>query len=113
MQLPTQPGSVQYDIFGVHSYPNTVQGRFEKFHAENPHVYVELVAMTRRWLRGGRTRASIAMFFEVMRYNAGISTSGSEGYKLANALRSRYARMIEELNPDLRGVFMQTKLRSP
>lgn len=79
---------------------------FAAFHAENPHVYAELVAMARRARKQGHQKLGIGMLWEVLRWNTLFSTQKDPaGFKLNNDLRSRYAREIQAREPDLAGIF--------
>ncbi len=79
---------------------------FATFHAENPHVYDELVAMARRARAAGHKVIGIGMLWEVLRWNHLFQTvKDAEGFKLNNDLRSRYAREILAREPDLDGIF--------
>jgi hypothetical protein len=82
----------------------TIRESFEKFHQENPHVYQELVSLARLAKSKGRTRFSINMLFEVIRWNRFIQTN-DPSYKLNNSLRSHYARLIMMQEKDLDGLF--------
>lgn len=94
----------------------TLDERFADFHSHNPHVYDALVELAREARRINRTaKLGIGMLFEVLRWQTFLETKGEtprDGYKLNNVFRSRYARLIMERNPDLRGVFDTRELRS-
>lgn len=90
---------------------DTIEGRFMLFHLHNPGVYQRLVQMARDWKANGRTRGSINMFFEVLRYERGLVTKGDD-FKVNNNFRSRYARMIMQDEPGLRGFFDTRELQS-
>jgi hypothetical protein len=91
----------------------SIQEQFEVFHAENPQVYVELVKAARRWreLHGPFSTCGIGFLWERARWVLSMKTTGSV-YKLNNNLRSRYARLIVEQEPDLDGVFHTRELRA-
>lgn len=89
----------------------TIQAQFEEFHAANPHVYKEIVRMALQWKNMGKNCLGIGRVFEVLRWNAAISTS-SVDFKLNNNYRSRYVRMIEDQEPDLVGIFRTRVLQS-
>lgn len=82
----------------------TIQEAFESFHRANPAVYRELCALMRLAKSRGRKRIGIAMLYEVLRWNYFLRTAG-EDFKLNNNFQSRYARLIEKQEPDLRGMF--------
>lgn len=78
--------------------------QFEKFHKENPHVYTELLALSRQAHDRGRRKIGIGMLFEVLRWNRLITTTDTK-FKLNNNYRSRYARLLMDINPELEGLF--------
>ena len=84
---------------------------FLQFHLANPHVFHSLVSLAYQWKNRGHERCGIGMLFEKLRWNSGMMTSGGD-FKLNNNFRSRYARMIEDCNPELRGLFDTRDLRS-
>ena len=77
---------------------------FAAFHACNPHVYDELVALARRLRARGIDRYGIAGLFEVLRYDYTLRTGG-EPFKLNNSYRAYYARMIMANESELAGLF--------
>jgi hypothetical protein len=79
--------------------------KFNEFHAANPEVYHELVALARNLIRFGYTSYGIGALFEVLRYNRSIQTVGST-FKLNNDFRALYSRMIMEKEPDLANFFV-------
>jgi hypothetical protein len=89
-----------------------IQARFEAFHRENPHVYRHLVDLARAYVRRGMTRLSIDHLFHLVRWTMHVQTGGPELFKLNDHFTSRYARLIEECEPDLRGLFHNRHLRS-
>lgn len=91
--------------------PDPLEARFLEFHHANPHVYRALVEMSYEWLAAGHSSGSIAMFFEVLRWRVGITTSG-EQFVLNNSYRSRYARLIAANEPALREFFNTRQLRN-
>lgn len=88
----------------------TIQERFERFHAENPHVYEMFVRFARQ-LRARRARGSAAMIFERMRWETAITTNDPH-FKLNDQYTSRYARLAMAQEPDLAGFFEIRELRS-
>lgn len=82
----------------------SLETRFADFHAANPAIYSTLVEMTRRWKQAGHKTASIAMFFEILRWERGMTTATLD-FKLSNSYRAPYSRLIEAEYPELRGMF--------
>jgi hypothetical protein len=85
--------------------------KFQKFHQENPQVYRELAELARQAKRRGRRKIGIKMLFEVVRWNRFLQTTDKE-FKLNNNLHSRYARLLMEREPELRGIFNLRELKS-
>jgi len=85
--------------------PDTIDQAFFAFHHANPDVYRALVKLARQWKAAGHDRCSVNMLFEVLRYDRGLKTATTDGLKLNNSYRSRYARIIQANEHDLRGFF--------
>lgn len=77
-----------------------LQTKFEAFHRQNPHVLGSIVSLAKRTRDAGRTRGSISQIFEILRYSYSLRTEGDD-YKLANAHRAFYARVVMALHPEL------------
>jgi hypothetical protein len=82
---------------------------FLRFHEDNPEVYERLVEMTRQLSDRGRKRVGMGMLFEVLRWEYFMETDTIEPFKLNNNYRAFYTRMIEQRNPDLRGILTKRK----
>lgn len=83
-----------------------IRRQWLEFHADNPHVYRELVTWARRRVRTtGATRLSINQAFEVLRDRVAMQTRSEDGFKLNNNYRALYSREIMVREPDLRGLF--------
>lgn len=91
---------------------NSIQARFRRFHAANPHVYSGLVRLARQAKRQGVQTYGLAALYEVLRWNRFLETKGEEKLKLSNDFRSRYARLIMDQEPDLQGFFAVRELTS-
>lgn len=89
----------------------SIQRKFEEFHRDNPQVYDRLVHLTRGLVMRGHQRVGMKMLWEVVRWDSMLSTNGVP-WKLNNNFSSRYARLIEEREPDLHGVFEKRELLS-
>lgn len=79
--------------------------RFATFHADNPHVYEQLVQLARRATGRGARRIGMKQLFEVLRWRAMLATSDPDGFKLNNDYTAPYARLIMETEKDLAGIF--------
>lgn len=79
--------------------------KFEKFHADNPHVYDMLVSLLRTWVANThRQKIGIAALFERARWEIAITTT-DPNFKLNNNLKAYYARLIMKQEEDLAGIF--------
>jgi hypothetical protein len=81
-----------------------IEQAFNKFHAENPHVFENLKSMALMLNNKGHKRYGIKALFEVLRYNKAITTSGND-FKLNNNFTALYARKIMEECSKLDGFF--------
>lgn len=94
----------QLDLITLLAGPATIAERFREFHADNPHVYAVLVALTRDYVRRtGRRRVGIAAVYERARWELSLQTT--ETPRLNNSYRAHYARLIMAQEPDLSDVF--------
>lgn len=89
----------------------TIEERFANYHAANPHVYAELVRLAREAKSSGRNRVGAKELFEVCRWHLRLKTRGDE-FGINNTFSSRYADLIQEQEPDLRGLFETRRRRS-
>lgn len=89
----------------------TIQQRFEEFHRDNPHVYAKLVEYARKAQGRAYKRIGIGFLCEIIRWQGG-PTIHKDGFKLSNDFRSRYSRLIEENEPDLKGFFTKRQLEA-
>ncbi|MFB7890284.1 hypothetical protein ACFCZ3_19760 [Cellulosimicrobium cellulans] len=95
---------------GDEPYEESLDERFQRFHAANPHVYTGLRDLALPIARLGK-KTSIKMLWEVLRYQELVRTQGEE-FVLNNSFTSRYARLLMEQEPALRGLFATRELRS-
>lgn len=107
------------DLDGLASTPvtpaerhGTIDERFKSFHEKNPHVYGILVMLARRAKNKGRTRIGMKMLYEVARWHFYINARVEDEYVLNNDYTSRYARLINDNEPDLHGIFEMRRLRA-
>ena len=94
--------------------PSELGLRFVDFHYKHPEVLVELVRLARQATDRGAKKIGIGMLWEVLRWRIVLDELpfDGDGFKLNNDLRSRYARLMMILYPDLEGVFEIRELRS-
>lgn len=92
-------------------HTETIEELFEKFDRENPHVYAQLLELTRQAQDRGSKKIGIKMLFEVVRWNRILATRGDD-FKLNNNYHSRYARKILMEYPELATIFETRSLRA-
>jgi hypothetical protein len=92
-------------------FDKTIDARFAEFHASHPQVYFTLVSLARQAKAVGKTRIGMKALFGRARWEFWLDTRGEE-FKLNNSFSSRFARLIEEKEPDLRGLFEKRTLRA-
>jgi hypothetical protein len=90
----------------------SIRKNFERFHRENPHVYVLLVQYARQVKAAGVTHYAIATLFERVRWHLTIDTKSRDGFKLNNNYRAHYARLIMAQEHDLAGLFELREIHS-
>lgn len=89
----------------------SIQQRFESFHALNPWVFRQLERMTADCAEKGFGHIGIGMLFELLRYRYGAATRG-DAFRLNNSYRSRYARVLIEEHPEWTHLFEVRALRA-
>lgn len=87
-----------------HVAGDTMESRFERFHAMNPHVFAALKELALSLRHSGRQQYGIAALFEVLRFRGALRTQG-DGFKLNNNYRALYARKLMREVPELAGFF--------
>jgi hypothetical protein len=86
---------------------------FQRFHAENPHVYERLKRLAFRLKVRGVERYGMKALWEVLRYEEAVATTAPVGsYRLNNNFTARYARLLMDEEPDLEGFFELRERRS-
>ena len=88
-----------------------IQKKFEKFNQENPSVYTELVRLARVAKIQGVLHYGAKAMFEILRWNF-VLRRQHQNFKIDNNFTSRYARLIDKQERDLRGFFQLRKLQS-
>ena len=90
---------------------DSLDARFARFHAANPHVYRALVALAMPLVRAGCRRIGVKLLIEKLRYEYALATAGDE-FRLNNNYTSRYARLLVADHPELRDIIEQRELRT-
>ncbi|WP_405526810.1 hypothetical protein OG426_30525 [Streptomyces canus] len=89
----------------------SIQQRFEAFHALNPWVLRHLEALATDCVAKGFRRVGIGMLFELLRWRYGEATQG-DAFRLNNNFRSRYVRLLIERHPEWTRLFETRTLRA-
>ena len=90
---------------------DSLDARFARFHAANPHVFRALESLAMQLYRAGARGFGVKLLVEQLRWQYAIATSG-DTFRINNNWPSRYARMLVETHPELRGVIELRELRS-
>jgi hypothetical protein len=85
--------------------------RFAEFHAANPDVYAELVRLAREAKAAGRQRVGMKELWEVARWQLRLRSRG-DAYALDNSFTAPMARLIQDQEPDLAGLFETRKRKA-
>lgn len=116
MSIATPDTQAEFDLVPLvqpeHDPDDTIQARFEAFHAANPWVLTSLEKLTREHLETGARRLGIGMLWEVIRWKYASATRGDD-FKANNNFRSRYVRLLRDLHPEWSDVFNVRELRTP
>lgn len=87
----------------------TLRAEFEKFHAENPHVYRHFKRFALLALARGRKALSVSLIVERIRWEIEIETASNDGFKINNNHSAYYARQFHKDFPELGKVFKTRK----
>lgn len=85
-------------------YSEKTKKDFKQFHAENPEIFTEFLALARKIKNTGRKKYSAEAILQVLRWHRDIQTTG-EPYKISNNFRSMYARLLVYNYPEFQGFF--------
>ncbi|WP_107428685.1 hypothetical protein [Streptomyces kebangsaanensis] len=77
----------------------SIQERFEAFHALNPWVLRHLEQLAADCVAKGFRSVGVGMLFELLRRRYGEATHG-DAFRLNNSYRSRYVRFLIERRPE-------------
>jgi hypothetical protein len=84
--------------------------KFAAYHQAHPEVLYALIELARTERASGRTRLGMKDLFE--QYRKSRAETKDDGLRINNSMSSRYARLLVERCPDLRGLFELRGLRS-
>lgn len=85
--------------------------KFAEYNRENPQVYAALRKFALEAKRAGRERMGMKALFERVRWFTEVETTG-DSFKVNNSYTSFYARMLMDLEPELRGFFETRKAKA-
>jgi len=109
MKVPFTQSELVFQPIKPEPSDSQIYKRFERFHANNPEVYSNLVNLARQFRRKGSNsnrKMGIGMLYEVLRWNFFMEVeAGEEEYKLSNDFRACYARLIMDQEADLQDAF--------
>jgi len=113
-QLPLFDGAPKAKPARKRRPKDWIDKEFAKFHTKHPEVLEQLINHLARLHAEGRARYGVGAVFENFRWHRRIPKEDDpeETYKLNNNYRSRYARLIVALRPELDGVIELRALRS-
>lgn len=79
---------------------------FQRFHAENPHVYERLKRLAFKLKVRGVERYGMKALWEVLRYEEALETNApASSFRLNNNYTASYARLLMAQEEDLEGFF--------
>ena len=97
--------------FGGLSSAGSTETRFWRFHHLNPDVLATLAQLANELKNKGHNKGSIAMLFEVFRWEVmKRTTDPSASFKISNDYKPYYARLLMERYPGLKGFFNLKKM---
>lgn len=87
------------------------KNQFEKFHSENPEVYILFVRFAFEAIRSGRGRYGAKSIIERIRWHTNVETNGKD-FKINNNHAPYYARLFAEEYHEHKDFFVTRELRS-
>ena len=76
-----------------------------QYDTDNPQVYRQLVVYAFQMLHAKRTRGSIDLLFQRLRWYTTVETQSEDDFKLNDQYRAYYARKLMAEYPELAGFF--------
>ena len=110
------PKNCEYDEAGEHvsrslPWKGNTETRFLRFHDLNPDVLPTLAQLAYELKNKGHNKGSIAMLFEVFRWEVmKRTTDPSASFKISNDYKPYYARLLMDTYPGLKGFFVLKKM---
>jgi hypothetical protein len=84
---------------------------FQQFDEANPMIWDYFVRFADEAIRHGRTRLSVSLIIERIRWEVDIVTNSEDDFKLNNNHRPYYARKWLSLHPEMPGFFETRRVR--
>jgi hypothetical protein len=94
------------ELYGV-----SIRDGFNKFIAENPHIYKSFEEQTLRAIKKGRTKISSDLIINYIRWEQFIESSDKH-FKINNSYSAYIARHFIKQNPEYSHLFNLRKLRN-
>ena len=89
-----------------------LQRAFNKYHAQNPHVYALFKKFAKDAKQRGRKFFGAKTVIERVRWSVNIDTVSDDDFKINNNYTSRYVRLLESEEPSFIGFFHKRELRA-
>jgi hypothetical protein len=89
----------------------TLKERFQRYHAENPHIYEALRRFAFEARHAGRTRIGLKLLYNRVRWDTTVAAKDGTGFKLDDRYVGYYSRLLMAQEPELRGMFKLRRLK--
>ena len=90
---------------------HALQGKFDKYHKLNPHIYVLFDKFAKRLLENGYKTASPWLIMNRIRWEVNVETVAGMGFKIPNGFFGLISRMWQKSNPQHKGFFRTKKMK--
>ena len=90
---------------------HSIRDGFDKFNAENPHIFKAFEQQALRAIAKGRTKISSKLIINWIRWHEFLESS-DKNFKINDAFGSYYSRHFIEKHPQHKDVFEFRKLRN-
>lgn len=85
---------------------------FARFHNENPDFFEEILRLARQAKAQGKSRISMRLIFEVIRFRRTLAIQGDGEFVVNNSFTAPFARMVRAQDPELGKLFEIREQRS-
>jgi hypothetical protein len=84
----------------------TTMEKFSLFHVQNPQVFKALEEMTEQMVKRGRSKLSVKMMIEVLRWSYYLTTNDPNSeFKINNSYSSLYVRLLIDTHREWENLF--------